>query len=108
MDVAVIPVILPNGTRIDAKLDTGAEYCCINHSYLLGQDPNDATCIDRRRFSGLTGDADFDIYFTRLEIDGRSFEVEVVAGNQQRNVIGMNLLNQLVAEFNGPMRQASL
>ena len=98
--VAIVPVVLGNGTTVQAKLDTGAELCCIKQSTIHLLPFEAARLIDKRELSGLTGPALFDIYLMPLQIAGRTFEVEVAAG--PRNIIGMNLLNEILSTFDGP------
>lgn len=98
----MVPVILPNGLQIEAKLDTGAELCCIYQNIIHGQAREDAQKIDSREMTGLTGKEEFDIYQIVLQIGTRQFDVEVVAGTQERNVIGMNVLNAIISSFDGP------
>lgn len=106
--VAFVDALLPNGVTIQAKLDTGAEHCCFYEGFLLALNIDAARVIEERVFSGLTGSAVLPVYETHFFIGGRRFDTDVVAGKQPRNVIGMDVLNQMLAEFNGPAGEVTL
>lgn len=100
--MAFVPVGLPDGTSLIAKVDTGAEWCCFNYGYIQRQSADDARLIERRQFLGMGGMQEMDVYYMTVVVCGQHLDVEVAAGPQERNVIGMNLLNEFRSIFAGP------
>ena len=98
------------GSRtVDAALDTGAELCCVDYRLITAV--TSAEPIRYTRVKGMTGSSEnpLPVYALDLGLAGQTFlGVEVVAGQQPRHVIGMNLLNRLVLTVNGPGNQFQL
>jgi predicted aspartyl protease len=88
---------------VDATLDSGAELCCVDYRLITAI--TTAEPIWYTKVTGMTGSSEspLPVYGLTLELAGQTFQgVEVVAGQQPRHVIGMNLLNRLVLTIDGP------
>lgn len=103
--VAILPVTVTGnlGSRlIPAKLDTGAEMCCLFNMIVFGLTADRPVAeID---FTGLTGQPErLQIYELDVEIEGQLFQgIRVAAGQSDRAILGMNLLNKLLVTLDGP------
>lgn len=85
-----------------AKVDTGAEMCCLYCMTIFGlTDDRHVAEID---FIGLAGEPKrLKIYELDFDIAGHSLKgIRVAAGQAERSILGMNLLNKLLLTVDGP------
>jgi hypothetical protein len=104
----VVPVSLPNGLIVNAKVDTGAELCSIPANMIHGLTHEEAIKIDRREYATAAGRVYMDTYAMTLTVCGYDFRLLVAANAGSKSYIGLNLLNQLVSTLDGPRLSAVL
>lgn len=102
--VAILPVTISGekgSKEFLAKLDTGAEMCHMFCMDVFGL--TDARNVGEICFTGLAGESKrLQIYELDIQIAGQQFQgIRFAAGQSEKSIIGMNLLNKLLVTFNG-------